>query len=193
MAVNGERDAFWQHAIVFTASTSRDLYFTNTHLMHNHNQKKTKQQLGVSLLLHKFMACIYLWMCFCLDCKMLEMAVKYWLSTSRFMNVSGETASPAMACLIANCAGGVGVIRKQVCHFGLGTGPERDSAPNKTEGAHMKYVIMRRSYDWCCTDSTSTPCIFIVMLFSSSNLSIQRLPNWSSRCDGHPSDSKMKL
>lgn len=75
-----------------------------------------------------------------------EMAVKSWLSTSRFMNLSGETASLAMTCLIANSAGGVGVVRKQVCHFGFGTDPERYSAPNKTEGAHIKYVIMRRFY-----------------------------------------------
>lgn len=73
--------------------------------------------------------------------------MKSWLCTSRFMNVSGEAASPAMTCLIANSAGGVGVVRMQVCHFGLGTDPERDSASNKTEGAHIKYVMMRRFYD----------------------------------------------
>lgn len=52
------------------------------------------------------------------------------------MNVTGEAVSPAMTCLIANRAGGVGVVRKQVCHFGSGIDPERDSAPNITEGAY---------------------------------------------------------
>lgn len=74
---------------------------------------------------------------------MLEMAVKSWLSTSRFMNVTGEAVSPAMTCLIANRAGGVGVVRKQVCCFGSGTDPSRDFGTNITEGAYRKIVMMR--------------------------------------------------
>lgn len=51
---------------------------------------------------------------FYLDGKMLEMTDSLWLPTNRFMNVSGKSASPAMTCLTANRAEGVGPVRKQV-------------------------------------------------------------------------------